>query len=66
MHAKILLGLVLLLAGLWLLLPPFTGLLYQGATWNEFKDVALGTLPFLMAFAGGLIIWVEMEDRKAQ
>jgi len=66
MLAKILLGLVLLVAGAWLLLPPFTGLAYQGATWNEFRDVVLGILPFLVAFAGALIIWVEMEDRKTQ
>jgi hypothetical protein len=61
---KILLGVVLLFAGAWLLLPPLTGLPYQGATWAEFKAVVLGLLPPILVFVGALAIWIEMEDRK--
>lgn len=61
---KISLGITVLLAGLWLLVPPFSGLPYQGATWDNFKAVFFGLVPPLMIFLGGLIIWIEMEDRK--
>jgi uncharacterized protein YhhL (DUF1145 family) len=61
---KILLGVIVLLAGLWLLLPLGTGLPYQGATWDDFKTVFFGLVPSLVVFVGALIIWIEMEDRK--
>jgi hypothetical protein len=63
---KILLGLALLFAGAWLLLPPVTGLPYQGATWNDFKTVVKGLLPPLLVFFGALALWIELEDRKGK
>jgi len=65
MIAKILLGVVILLAGLWLLLPLPVSLPYQGAAWGDFKAAMWGLIPPVMVFVGGLMVWIEMEDRKA-
>jgi hypothetical protein len=66
MSYKIPLGVLLLLVGAWLLLPPVTGLPYQGATWNDFKTVVKGLVPPLLVFFGALALWIEMEDRKVK
>jgi hypothetical protein len=65
MAAKIILGLIFLLIGLWLLLPLPTGLPYQGVGWEEFMIVLIGIVPAFLVFLGVLIMWIEFEDMKA-
>lgn len=65
MAAKLLLGIIFLLIGLWLLLPLPTGLPYQGLGWEEFLTVLIGVVPAFLIFLGLLIAWIEVEDMKA-
>ncbi len=64
---KILIGVVFLLAGLWLLLP-LQGILgpqpFLGIGWDKFKIVLLGSIPAFLALLGLLIIWIELEEFK--
>ncbi len=64
MFAKVLFGIILFFAGLWLILPIASGLPLQGTAWNDFKVVLWGVLPPFLLFMGGLIVWIEMEDMK--
>lgn len=61
---NVLIGAVLLLAGLWLLLPPM-GMPYQGVSWDNFKFVAIGLVPVVLVIVGFLMVWVEFEEKKA-
>lgn len=61
---KLILGIILLVAGLWLILPLNLGP-YSGAGWSQFLTVLIGTVPALIALIGILLVWIEAEELKA-
>jgi len=61
-----LLGAIVVILGLWLLLPLGTGFYYQGTAWEDFKIVLWGLVPPILVFVGCLTIWIESEDRKGK
>lgn len=80
MHAgiKLIFGLILILLGLWLLVP--VGALFIGAIkpaswamiggisldwWTEFKTVVKGIIPPVVIIMGILIVWIESEELKS-
>lgn len=65
MAAKIIIGLVLLLIGLWLILPVeyCAGLGCQGL-WTNLWFVILGVVPISLIMFGILLVWVETEELK--
>jgi len=62
--AKILVGIALVVTGLWVLLP--IGAWPSGIAWNEFKTVLIGTVPVLAVLIGVLLVWIESEELKAE
>ena len=76
MHAgiKLLFGLVLVLLGLWLLVPaggaftiikPGTELVSMFDWWSEFKTMLKGVIPPIVIILGLLIVWIESEELKS-
>jgi uncharacterized membrane protein len=58
---KVILGLILVLIGLWLILPSS----WNGfGLWQHLLIVLLGIVPIVLVLAGLLIIWVESEELK--
>lgn len=79
MHAgiKLIFGLILILLGLWLLVPatPFFGAVKPASWatiggisldwWSEFKTVVKGVIPPIIVILGILIVWIEGEELKS-
>lgn len=79
MHAaiKLIFGLILILVGLWLLVPavpafsmikPATWTHVGGISldwWDEFATVVKGIIPPMVIILGILIVWIEGEELKA-
>ena len=78
MHAgiKLIIGLILILIGLWLLVPvgaPVIGAVKPASWsiaetldwWTEFKTVVKGVIPPVIIILGLLIVWIEGEELKA-
>jgi hypothetical protein len=68
--AKLVLGFVLICAGVYAILPgnflpPILGI-SQGFAWEAFKTVLLGAIPPMLAFLGLLIVWIEIEEIKIE
>lgn len=71
---KILIGLALLAAGIWMLIPQdlvnLTDITYiggyAGVAWDAFLTVLLGTVPVLLILFGLLLVWIESEELKIQ
>ena len=58
---KILLGLILLIVGLWAIVPAA----YQGlGLWVELFEVIKGVVPITLVVLGILLMWVEAEELK--
>ncbi len=55
---KIIIGIVLILIGLYLLLP--LGL------WRELYSVLQGIIPIFLIFIGAILVWVESEELKIE
>jgi len=67
---KMVFGLALVFAGLWLLVPfgkdvPFIGS-FSGISWEPFVTVFLGALPVFLILIGILIAWIEWEEYKIE
>lgn len=64
--AKIILGLVLVLVGLWLVLPAgicgLPGIWACKAMWHELWAVVQGMVPAGLIFVGLMLVWVEAEE----
>ncbi|MBU5558041.1 MAG: hypothetical protein QW751_02635 [Candidatus Aenigmatarchaeota archaeon] len=64
--AKIILGIVLVVVGLWLVLPAsvcgLTGLLACKSMWTELWVVIQGIVPLAFIFVGLILIWIEAEE----
>ncbi len=80
MHAgiKLIFGLILILFGLWLLVPvgaPIIGVVKSASWstiggisldwWNEFTTVLKGVIPPIVIILGILIVWIESEELKS-
>ena len=58
---KIIFGLVLILIGLWAILPAsWSGL----GLWNELWTVIKGVVPVILVFVGIILVWIEAEEMK--
>ncbi len=63
---KIIIGAVLVIIGLYLLIP-IPGLSYpNGISWFDFLTVLKGVIPPLLVFVGAILIWVESEELKIE
>jgi len=74
MHAaiKLILGIILVLIGLWLLVPatPMFAAIKPASWsilnwWDEFKIVLKGIIPPIVIILGVLIVWIESEELKS-
>ena len=65
MAGKVVLGVILFLAGLWLLIPGVSLYGYNSGTWlGEFVSLLKGFIPLFLAFIGFILIWIESEEMK--
>jgi hypothetical protein len=61
--AKIMLGLILAIVGLWALIP----LSWGGAGFYvQFIEVFKGVVPVLIIFIGAILVWVEWEELRLE
>jgi len=68
---KVILGIVLLIVGLWLILPTSWCQSLSSdfrclGWWQELVDVAQGLLPALLIFIGALLVWIETEEMRLE
>ncbi len=71
--AKLVLGVIVFLIGLWLLLPagmvseikPEEGISARLNWWEPFKTVVMGMIPPFLVVIGVLVVWIEAEEMKA-
>jgi len=60
---KIILGLILVIVGLWALMPAdLNGLGLYMKLW----DVILGIVPAFLIFIGAILVWIEWEEIKIE
>ena len=65
MAFKLLIGLVLLLAGLWLLVPGIVISGYSSGAWlNDFVTLIKGLVPPFLLFIGFILAWIDWEEIK--
>ncbi len=66
MCGKMAAGIGMVLVALWLVVPgvslPVVG--SSGVLFDDFLTVVLGTIPALLLLIGGLLTWIEWEERK--
>lgn len=60
---KIIFGLLLLLVGLWFLIP--LGYPFSGVALDDFIAILIGVVPVALVIVGILIIWIESEEFKS-
>jgi hypothetical protein len=58
---KILVGIVLVIIGLWAIVPVSWGGLGR---WNELWTVIQGIVPAFIVFIGAVLVWIESEELK--
>ncbi len=71
--AKLVLGVIVILIGLWLLLPagivsevkPEGGITGMLDWWGPFTTVVMGMIPPFLIVVGILVVWIEAEEMKA-
>lgn len=60
---KIVIGIILVIIGIWLLLP----LEWGGAAWWQWLLIVLmGLIPVLLIFIGAILVWIESEELKIE
>ena len=65
MAGKMVLGIILLLVGLWLLIPGITLSGYMSGAWlSEFIALIKGIIPPILIFLGFILVWIESEELK--
>jgi len=60
---KIILGLILVIIGLWLLIPVTWG---GRGWWPQLVSVIIGVLPIFLLFIGAILVWIESEELKIE
>jgi hypothetical protein len=58
---KILVGMVLVIIGLWAVIPVSWG---GSGLWRELWTVVKGIFPALLIFVGVILVWIETEELK--
>ena len=65
MATKLLIGIVLLLSGLWLLIPGLTISGYNSGSWlSDFVVLIKGLIPPFLLFIGFVLAWMDWEEIK--
>ena len=65
MAGKVVLGIVLFLAGLWLLIPGISLYGYNSGVWfQDFLTLLKGSIPIFLVFIGFILVWIEIEEMK--
>lgn len=61
---KVILGLILVIIGVWMLLPidVFQGL----GLYVQFWEVIEGVVPILLVFFGAILVWIEWEEMRIE
>lgn len=60
---KIVIGIILVIIGIWLLLP----LEWGGVGWWQWLLIVLmGFVPLLLIFIGAILVWIESEELKIE
>lgn len=62
---KVLLGIILVIIGLWLILPVSWCSSCLGL-WQDFWTVVKGVIPIGLIFIGAVLVWIESEELKMQ
>ena len=60
---KIIIGLALIIIGVWAVLPEAW---YGLGLWQELWIVVKGVVPGFLAFIGLILVWIEAEEMKVQ
>jgi len=61
--AKVILGIILVVVGLWLLAPVSWG---GRAWWPQLLTVIIGVVPIGLIFIGAILVWIESEELKME
>jgi len=59
---KVILGIILVIIGLWLLAPDP----YGREWWPQLITVIIGVLPAFLIFIGAILVWIESEELKME
>jgi hypothetical protein len=66
MAIKLLMGLILLLIGLWLLIPGIVISGYSSGLWlTDFVSLIKGLIPPILLFIGFILAWIDWEEINA-
>lgn len=60
---KILIGIILVIVGLWLLIPVSWG---GRGWWPQLLTVITGIIPIGLLFFGAILVWIESEELKVE
>lgn len=60
---KVLLGIILVIIGLWLLIPMGWG---GRGWWPQLMTLLLGIIPIGLIFIGAILVWIESEELKVE
>jgi hypothetical protein len=60
---KVILGIILVIIGLWLLIPVSWG---GRGWWPQLVTVILGIIPIALLFIGAILVWIESEELKIE
>jgi hypothetical protein len=60
---KVILGIILVVIGLWLLVPISWGGL---GLWQELWSIIKGAVPIGLIFIGAILVWIESEELKIE
>jgi hypothetical protein len=60
---KVIAGIILIIVGLWLLIPIGWG---GRGWWPQLVTVIIGVLPAFLIFIGAIFVWIESEELKME
>jgi len=60
---KIIVGLILIIIGLWAIIPYGWGGLGR---WEDLWLVVKGVVPIFLVFVGAILVWIEAEELKIE
>ena len=63
---KVLVGIALVIAGLYVLVPLGPSYPFSGIALGQFVNLLIGVIPPLVVLIGILIVWIEWEELKIE
>jgi len=60
---KVILGIILVIIGLWLLVPETWG---GRGWWPQLVTLIIGVVPIGLIFIGAILVWIESEELKIE